>query len=67
MAQREFTVEEAEATKEAIGEMFKAIPKSKRMGYLGHLNDVFLFIDAAILAIENETSTGLVKEKGELR
>lgn len=65
MAQGEFTVEEAESTKEAIGEMFKAIPKSKRMDYLGHLNDVFLFIEAAILAIENETSTGLVKEKGE--
>lgn len=65
MAQREFTVDEAKATKEAVEEMFKAIPKSKRMEYLGHLNDVLLFIEATILAIENETSTGLVKEKGE--
>lgn len=62
MAQGEFTVGEAKETKKAVEEMFKAIPKSKRMDYLGHLNDVFLFIDAAILAIENETSAGLIKD-----
>lgn len=47
MAQGEFTKEEAEATKDAVNELFEAIPKSKRMDFLGHLNDIFLFIEAA--------------------
>lgn len=47
MAQGEFTKEEADATIEAVSDMFKAIPKSKSMNYLGHLNDVMLFIEAA--------------------
>ena len=47
MAQGEFTKEEAKATKEAVEEMFKGLPKAKRMSYLGHLNDILLFLDAA--------------------
>jgi hypothetical protein len=47
MAQGEFTKEEADATKEAVDELFKALPKSKQMGFIGHLNDIFLFIEAA--------------------
>jgi len=47
MAQGQFTKEEAEQTKKAVEEMFNAIPKSRRMGYIGHLNDIFLFIEAA--------------------
>jgi len=47
MAQGQFTKEEADATLKAIGEMYDAIPRSKKMGYLGHLNDVCLFIEAA--------------------
>ncbi len=48
MAQGEFTKEEGVETKKAVEEMFEAIPKSKRMGYIGHLNDVLLFLKAAI-------------------
>jgi Asp-tRNA(Asn)/Glu-tRNA(Gln) amidotransferase C subunit len=47
MAQGQFTKEEAEQTKKAVEEMFNAIPKSRRMEYVGHLNDIFLFIEAA--------------------
>lgn len=47
MAQGEFTKQEAKRTEEAVSEMFDAIPKSKRMGYLGHLNDICLFLSAA--------------------
>jgi len=28
-------------------ELFEAIPKSKRFNYLGHLNDICLFVEAA--------------------
>ena len=47
MAQGEFTKQEAQRTEEAVNELFDAIPKSRRMGYLGHLNDVLLFLSAA--------------------
>lgn len=47
MAQGQFTKEEAEQTKQTVEEMFKAIPKSRRMEYIGHLNDILLFIEAA--------------------
>lgn len=32
---------------EALTEMFNAIPKSKRFNYLGHLNDLSLFLERA--------------------
>lgn len=48
MAQGQFTKEEAQATIEAVDEMFKeAIPKSKKMNYIGHLNDILLFLESA--------------------
>jgi len=47
MAQGDFTKEEAKATIEAVDEMFKALPKGKRAEYLGHLNDIMLFLEAA--------------------
>lgn len=47
MAQGEFTKQEAEETLKAVGDIFEAIPKSKRMGFIGHLNDICLFIEAA--------------------
>ena len=48
MTQGEFTKEEGKATLEAVDEMFKAIPKTRAMGYIGHLNDICLFLEAAI-------------------
>ena len=47
MAQGEFTKEEATETEKAVDEMFRALPKSKQREYIGHLNDIFLFISAA--------------------
>jgi len=51
MAQGEFTIEEAEQTEQAIEDMFNAIPKSKQLDYIGHLNDILLFIGAAKKAL----------------
>ena len=56
MAQGEFTKEEAMATEDAVNELFGAIPKSKKMNYIGHLNDIFLFINAAKEVAPNETT-----------
>lgn len=47
MAQGEFTKQEAEETKTAVDEIFKAIPKTKQINFIGHLNDIFLFLEAA--------------------
>lgn len=46
MAQGDFTKEEAKETAKAVGELFEAIPKGKKPGYLGHLNDIYLFLSA---------------------
>jgi hypothetical protein len=54
MAQGEFTKEEAAATKRAVDDIFKAIPKTKQFSYLGHLNDIFLFLEAAGRAAPKE-------------
>jgi hypothetical protein len=42
-----FTKQQADETSEALDELFEAIPKPKRNDYLGHLNDIALFIAAA--------------------
>ena len=47
MAQGEFTKEEATATREAVDEMFRGLSKAKQMDFLGHLNDILLFLNAA--------------------
>ncbi len=47
MAQGEFTKEEAERTSEAVKEMHAALTKSKQGAFIGHLNDIYLFLDAA--------------------
>lgn len=47
MAQGEFTKQEAEETATSVKEIFNALSKNKKHDYLGHLNDIFLFIDAA--------------------
>ena len=47
MAQGDFTKEEVDQTVEAVQEMFDALPEKKKADYLGHINDIFLFLDAA--------------------
>ncbi len=54
MAQGEFTKEEAKRTQEAVEDMYKGIPKSKRFDYIGHLNDISLFLSAAGKVAPNE-------------
>jgi len=44
MAQGEFTKEEAKRILEAVDEMFEAIPQTKRGDYIGHINDINLFL-----------------------
>ncbi len=52
--QGEFTKEEADIIKEAVDEMFTAIPKSKRLNFIGHLNEILIFIEAAKKAAPTE-------------
>lgn len=47
MAQGEFTKEEAQATIEAVDDMFNGFTRAKKINYLGHLNDILLFLEAA--------------------
>ena len=54
MAQGEFTKEECDETVKAVDEMFQAIAQRKKGEYLGHLNDVLLFLRAAKAAAPNE-------------
>jgi hypothetical protein len=46
--QGELSKENAATCKEAVDEMFKALPKTKQMNFIGHLNDVFLFLETGI-------------------
>lgn len=54
MAQGEFTKEEAKASRDALDELFKALPKKKQGEYFGHLNDISLFLSAAEKAAPEE-------------
>lgn len=54
MAQGQFTKEEAQATIDAVKEVFEALPKTKLLGFIGHINDIYLFLDAAKRAAPNE-------------
>lgn len=57
MAQGRFTKEEAEHVNKALNELFEAVPKTRRMDFLGHLNDIALFLGAAKQAAPSEGST----------
>jgi len=52
--QEQFTKEEGAETKKSVEELFDAIPRSRRFDYLGYLNDIMLFLDAAIRQAPNE-------------
>lgn len=54
MAQGEFTKQEADETLKALDEMFRALSKPKQADYLGHFNDICLFIEAAKRAAPDE-------------
>ena len=46
MAQGHFTKDEAKFAADTVEEIYKALPKTKQREFLGHLNDVMLFISA---------------------
>ena len=54
MAQGEFTKEEAKETAEAFKEVFEALSKRKQLEFIGHANDIYLFLSAAEKAAPNE-------------
>jgi hypothetical protein len=54
MAQGKFTKEEARSSREAVNEMFHALPRKKSFEYIGHLNDILLFLEAAEKAAPTE-------------
>ena len=54
MTQGKFSKEEAAATKEAVEEIMKAFPKNKVGEFIGHFNDIMLFLDAAERIAPNE-------------
>lgn len=47
MVQGQFTKEEATATIEAVNEVMKAFPKSKVGEFIGHFNDILLYLEAS--------------------
>lgn len=47
MAQGEFTKEEAAETENAFKEVFSALSKAKQGQFIGHANDIYLFLAAA--------------------
>ena len=57
MTQGKFSKEEAKSCSEALNEVMKAMPKSKAMDFIGHFNDIFLFLSAAEKAAPNEEKT----------
>ena len=46
MAQGDFTREEAKLMEETFNEVFKALPEKKQIEFLGHANDIYLFLAA---------------------
>lgn len=54
MAQGEFTKEETIEVCKSFDEILEALPKSKLANYLGHANDIYLFLSAAEKVAPNE-------------
>ena len=58
MTQGKFSKEEAVSCEEALNEIMKeAVPKSRCAEYIGHFNDLFLFLTAAKEAAPSEKET----------
>jgi hypothetical protein len=54
MAQGQFTKQEAQASRDAVEEIMAAFPKKRLPEFLGHFNDLFLFLSAAEKAAPQE-------------
>lgn len=55
MTQGKASKEEAKSCSEALDEIMKAMPKSKALDFVGHFNDIFLFLSACQRALPSET------------
>jgi len=55
MAQGQFTKEEAKATREAFDEIINSLSRNKKMEFIGHMNDIYLFLSAAEKAAPAES------------
>ena len=47
MTQGKFSKEEADSCKEALDEIMKSMSRNKCEEFIGHFNDIFLFLSAA--------------------
>jgi len=54
MTQGKFSKEECASCEEALNEIMKAMPKTKVVEFVGHFNDLFLFLTAAKKEAPNE-------------
>lgn len=54
MAQGKFTKEEAERSREALDEIMNVMPRKLIPDFIGHFNDIFLFLSAAKAAAPSE-------------
>jgi hypothetical protein len=55
MTQGDFTKEEANEMLTVLRELFDAIPKKKQPEYIGHLNELALFLESAKRAAPDKT------------
>jgi hypothetical protein len=55
MTQGQFTKQEARRVKEIAEEILSALPRSKKLEYFGHFNDLFLFLEAAERAAPDQS------------
>jgi hypothetical protein len=65
MATGDFTKEEGEFVKEGLNEVLEDLSDEKTMDYLGHFNDAFMFIDAAIQEAPSEEEDSSSNSGGE--
>jgi hypothetical protein len=56
MAQGDFTKQEVKFVREAVQEIWEALTIKKREDFFGHLNDIFLFLDAADAVAPDEVA-----------
>ena len=54
MSQGKATKQEAAETIKAFKEVLDAIPKSKQLDFIGHANDMYLFLEAAQRVLPEE-------------
>ena len=54
MTQGRLSKEEAESCREALDEIMGAMPKNKLIQFVGHFNDIFLFLEAGKRELPSE-------------